>query len=242
VNRLLEQTIEKKVSSMMIKRGLAAGFPLVLSYVPVAIAFGVVAKQSGMTIFEISMMSVLIYAGAAQFMGVNMLNVGSGFLEIVIATFVLNFRHFIMSFSFMNRLRHIKLAEKAPLTLLLTDETFAVSAIHKEEAEKEKGILFYTALILSAYGAWIAGTIAGALLGDVIPEKLSESMGIALYAMFIGLLVPPVKKEIRIGLIALFAMVLNSIFSQIVSSGWAIVLGTVIGGASGIFLFKEEDA
>lgn len=237
-----EHAIEKKTSSMMIKRGLTAGFPLVLSYIPVAIAFGVVAKQSGMSIFDITMMSVLIYAGAAQFMGVNMLNVGAGFLEIVIATFILNFRHFIMSFSFMNRLRHIKIRRKAPLTLLLTDETFAVSAIHKEEADQEKGILFYTALILSAYIAWIIGTIVGALLGDVIPEKLSESMGIALYAMFIGLLIPPVKKEIRIGLIAVFAMLLNGLFSQVVSSGWAIVLGTVIGGASGIFLIKEEEA
>ena len=229
-------------ASLMAKKGLAAGFPLVLSYVPVAIAFGVVARQSGMSVFDITMMSVLIYAGAAQFMGVNMMNVGAGFFEIIIATFVLNFRHFVMSFSFMNRLRHIKLRKKAPLTLLLTDETFAVSAIHKEEAEKENGIIFYTVLILSAYLSWIIGTIAGALLGDIIPPRLSESMGIALYAMFIGLLVPPVKKEIRLGIIAVIAMVLNAFFSQFMSSGWSIVLGTVIGGASGIFLIKEAKA
>lgn len=229
-------------SSLMLKRGLAAGFPLVLSYVPVAIAFGVVARQSGMNVFDIVMMSILVYAGAAQFMGVNMINVGAGFLEITIATFVLNFRHFVMSFSFMNRLRHIEFGKKAPLTLLLTDETFAVSSIHKEEAEKEKGIIFYTALILSAYISWIAGTLTGALLGDIIPPKLSESMGIALYAMFIGLLVPPVRKEVRLGFIAVIAMVLNALFSQVVSSGWAIVLGTVIGGASGIFLIKEAEA
>jgi len=229
-------------SRTMIKRGLAAGFPLVLSYTPVAIAFGVVARQSGMSLLDTMLMSLLIYAGAAQFMGVNMLHVGSGFLEIVIATFVLNFRHFIMSLSFMNWLRHIPLKEKMPIALGLTDETFAVSAIHKQEAEKDKGILFYTALILSAYLSWIAGTLIGGLLGDIIPEKLSQSMGIALYALFIGLLVPPVKKEIRIGIIAVIAMLLNAFFSQFFSSGWSIVLGTVLGGASGIFLIKEEQA
>ncbi|WLV25493.1 AzlC family ABC transporter permease [Aciduricibacillus chroicocephali] len=236
-----EKAIAGKASHMA-KKGLAAGFPLVLSYVPVAIAFGVVARQSGMNVFDIVMMSVLVYAGAAQFMSVNMMNVGAGALEIVIATFVLNFRHFIMSFSFMNRLRHIEFSKKAPLTLLLTDETFAVSSIHKEEAKKEKGIIFYTVLILSAYISWIFGTIVGALLGDIIPPKLSESMGIALYAMFIGLLVPPVKKEIRLGIIAVIAMILNAFFSQFMASGWSIVLGTIIGGASGIFLIKEAKA
>jgi len=223
-------------------RGLAACLPLMLSYTPVAIAFGVVAKQSGMHLFDIMMLSILVYAGAAQFMGVNMLSVGAGFLEIVIATFVLNFRHFVMSFSFMNGLRQIPLKQKGPLALGLTDETFAVSAIHKEEADEPEGILFYAALILSAYLSWIIGTAIGGLLGDVIPEKISQSMGIALYAMFIGLLVPSVKKEWRVGLIAVFAMALNFLFSQFLSGGWAIVCGTIIGGAGGILILKEREA
>src|SRR5690606_14524759 len=121
------------------------------------------------------------------------------------------------------------------------DETFAVSALHTKEAKMEKGPLFYTSLFLTAYISWVLGSLLGGVLGDVIPEHLSQSMGIALYAMFIGLLVPSVKKELRVGLIALIAMLVNVICVQFMSTGWAIVIGTVVGGFSGIFLLKGEE-
>ncbi|MFD2042805.1 AzlC family ABC transporter permease [Ornithinibacillus salinisoli] len=228
-------------SMLMIKRGFTVGFPIMLGYLPIAVTYGVLAKQAGMTLTELTLMSVMVFAGASQFMGANMIAVGAGALEIIIATFVLNFRHFVMSLSFMNRLRGIGLNWKAPLSLGLTDETFAVSSLHTKEAKMDKGPLFYTALILTAYASWVVGSFLGGVLGDVIPETLSQSMGIALYAMFIGLLIPSVKKELRVGLIALIAMLINFICVQFMSAGWAIVIGTVVGGFSGIFLLKEED-
>ncbi|WP_058951328.1 AzlC family ABC transporter permease [Oceanobacillus picturae] len=226
----------------MIHKGIAAGFPIMLGYLPIAITYGVLAKQAGMSLTELTLMSVMVFAGASQFMGVNMIAVGAGALEIMIATFVLNFRHFVMSLSFMNRMRGIGLRWKLPLSLGLTDETFAVSALHPDEAKEEKGPWFYLALILTAYFSWIAGSFLGGVLGEVIPEQLSQSMGIALYAMFIGLLVPSVKKEWKVAIIAILAMLINGLCVELgMSSGWAIVLGTIIGGMSGIFLMKEEE-
>ncbi|RIU90722.1 AzlC family ABC transporter permease [Oceanobacillus picturae] len=226
----------------MIHKGIAAGIPIMLGYLPIAITYGVLAKQAGMSLTELTLMSVMVFAGASQFMGVNMIAVGAGALEIMIATFVLNFRHFVMSLSFMNRMRGIGLRWKLPLSLGLTDETFAVSALHPDEAKEEKGPWFYLALILTAYFSWIAGSFLGGVLGEVIPEQLSQSMGIALYAMFIGLLVPSVKKEWKLGFIAIIAMLINGFCVELgMSSGWAIVLGTIIGGMSGIFLIKEEE-
>ncbi|GAA0595924.1 AzlC family ABC transporter permease [Virgibacillus siamensis] len=235
---------EKNISPSihMIRKGIAVGFPIMLGYLPIAITYGVLAKQAGMSLTELTLMSVLVFAGASQFMGANMIAVGAGAVEIIVATFVLNFRHFVMSLSFMNRLRDIGLKWKLPLSLGLTDETFAVSSLHPKEARMEKGPLFYTALILTAYFSWIFGSFLGGVLGEVIPRQLSQSMGIALYAMFIGLLVPSVKKELRIGLIAVIAMLINAICSQFMSSGWAIVFGTVLGGFSGVFLLKEEQS
>ncbi|WP_163971363.1 AzlC family ABC transporter permease [Oceanobacillus halotolerans] len=227
-------------SMQMVQRGMAVGFPIMLGYLPIALTYGVLAKQAGLTLTELTLMSVMVFAGASQFMGANMIAVGAGAFEIIVATFVLNFRHFVMSLSFMNHLRDIGRNWKVPLSLGLTDETFAVSALHTKEAKEEKGILFYTALILTAYIAWVLGSLLGGLLGEVIPEQLSQSMGIALYAMFIGLLVPSVKKELRVGLIAIIAMLINVICSQFMSEGWAIVLGTVLGGLSGVFLLKGE--
>nr|WP_042224901.1 AzlC family ABC transporter permease [Oceanobacillus manasiensis] len=227
----------------MIHKGIAAGFPIMLGYLPIALTYGVLAKQAGMSLIDLTLMSVMVFAGASQFMGVNMIAVGAGALEIIIATFVLNFRHFVMSLSFMNRLRGVKLRWKFPLSLGLTDETFAVSALHSEEAKQERGPLFYLALILTAYFSWIAGSFLGGVLGEVIPAQLSQSMGIALYAMFIGLLIPSVKKEWKLAIIAVIAMLINALCTEWgMSSGWAIVLGTIIGGMSGIFLMREEEA
>src|SRR5699024_1885352 len=174
----------------MIQRGLITGFPIILGYLPVAVTFGVLAKQSGLTMTELTFMSLFVYAGASQFMGANMIAVGVGTIEIIIATFVLNFRHFVMSLSFMNKLRGIGLKFRIPLSLLLTDETCVMSSIHTEETKEDKGHLFYLTILFTDYLSWIIGTVLGEFLGEIIPEKLSQSMGIALYAMFIGLLVP----------------------------------------------------
>lgn len=228
-------------STSLLKRGFAVGFPIMLGYIPIAITYGVLAKQSGLTITELTLMSVLVFAGASQFMGANMIALGAGTVEIIIATFVLNFRHFVMSLSFMNRMRPVPLRWKLPLSMGLTDETFAVSSLHTEVANEKKGYLFYGTLTLVAYISWVVGSFLGGVLGEVIPETLSQSMGIALYAMFIGLLVPSVKKELRVGLIAIIAMLINVICLQFMSSGWAIVAGTVLGGLSGIFFLKGEN-
>ncbi|WP_010529840.1 AzlC family ABC transporter permease [Lentibacillus jeotgali] len=235
--------LEKQKSSprlYMIRKGMTVGFPIMLGYLPIAITYGVLAKQAGMTLTELTLMSVMVFAGASQFMGANMIAVGASAVEIIVATFVLNFRHFVMSLSFMNRLRNLNLKWKVPLSLGLTDETFAVSSLHTKEAKMEKGAYFYAALILTAYFSWIMGSFLGGVLGEIIPEQLSQSMGIALYAMFIGLLIPPVKKEWRVGLVAVIAMLINVICSQFMSEGWAIVFGTVFGGLSGVFLLKED--
>lgn len=227
----------------MIQRGVIAGLPIMLGYLPIALTYGVLASQTGMTNIELTLMSVLVFAGAAQFLAVGMVAAGTGIIEIIIATFILNLRHFVMSLSFVNRLRNIALKAKIPLTLGLTDETFTVSALYKREAKESHGAWFYASLILSAYISWVGGSFLGGMLGDVMPARISESMGIALYAMFIGLLIPSVKGNARVAGVALLAMFINFLCQSLgMNQGWAIVLGTILGGAGGIgLLAKEED-
>lgn len=243
MNEQIEHQEVKNQSAYMIKRGFIVGLPIMLGYLPVAITYGVLAKQSGLSLMELTMMSVLVFAGASQFMAANMFAVGAGAIEIIIATFVLNFRHFVMGLSFVNRLRSLSFSSKFLLSLGITDESFAVSSINTKESKEEKGVLFYISLFLTAYLSWVFGSFLGGLLGEVVPEKLSQSMGIALYAMFIGLLVPSVKKELKIGLIAIIAMLVHLLCSSVLnmSSGWAIIAGTIIGGFSGIYLLDEEE-
>lgn len=93
---------------------------------------------------------------------------------------------------------------------------------------------------MSAYLSWVGGSLLGGVLGEIIPDTLGQSMGIALYAMFIGLLVPSVKKEIKVALIAIIAMLINVGSSQFVSDGWGIVFGTILGSLTGVYFLKEE--
>ncbi|MGR9050956.1 AzlC family ABC transporter permease [Halobacillus faecis] len=226
----------------MIKKGMIAGFPIMLGYLPIALTYGVLASRTGMTNLELTLMSVLVFAGAAQFLAVGMVAAGTGMIEIIIATFVLNFRHFVMSLSFVNRLKGMALKAKLPLSLGLTDETFTMSALYKDEAKEKYGGLFYASLMLTAYVSWVGGSYLGGVLGDVMPAKLSYSMGVALYAMFIGLLIPSVKKNFKIVVIAVLAMLINFICQTWgMSQGWAIVIGTVLAAFSGIWILEDEE-
>ncbi|WP_082234746.1 AzlC family ABC transporter permease [Halobacillus massiliensis] len=226
----------------MVRKGAAAGFPIMIGYIPVALTYGVLASQSGLTLVELTLMSVLVFAGAAQFLAVSMVAVGTGAIEIIIATFVLNFRHFVMSLSFMNRLRQIAIRARIPLSFGLTDETFTMSSLHNSEAKQKFGAYFYASLMLTAYISWVGGSFIGGFLGDIIPPRLSESMGIALYAMFIGLLVPSIRKYNRIIWIALTAMMINYLCQLIgMSQGWSIVAGTLLGGLCGIWIIEDEE-
>lgn len=225
----------------MIKQGIEASIPIALGYIPVALTFGILAKQAGMSILELTMMSAFVYAGASQFMGANMIISSASAIEIIVATFVLNFRHFIMSLSFMNNIQaNINRKGRISLALGLTDESFAVNSLNIEKTDHKKGYVFFITVMLTAYITWVISSFVGGVLGDIIPEQLSQSMGIALYALFIGLLVPSIKKNIRVIFVVIVAMLVNYLFSQVVSEGWAIVLGTLIGGLSGVLLLKED--
>lgn len=138
-----------------IKQGFAEGVlksvPIVIGYLPVAVAFGLISTQSGLSLYHTVLMSVMVYAGASQFMAVSMLAGGVGAMEIILATFILNFRHFIMSLSLMNGIKSVPNQWKWVLSSWITDETFSVASFHKEKA----GPGFLAGLMLTAYGSWI---------------------------------------------------------------------------------------
>ncbi|GGK16706.1 autotransporter [Caldalkalibacillus thermarum] len=235
------EQIEKQVNRQMDKgalaQGVSAGIPIMIGYLPIGVAFGVISRETGVPLLDTVLMSSLVFAGASQFMAINMIAMGASFAEIVLATFVLNFRHFVMSMSLMNRVREVPRSWKAALSLGITDETFAVASLQKEKPHQ----LFLGGLMLAAYVSWVFATLLGALLSNVIPPEIGASMSIALYAMFIGLLVPAIRQYWKVGLIAALSAGLCTLFSSILSGGWAIVLATLLGGLAGILVIDVED-
>lgn len=281
-----EGVINKQNRKQELIRGVKAAIPIVVGYIPIAISFGVIALQSGIPLLHTIAMSVFIFAGASQFMAVTMIStMGAGAFELIMATFVLNFRHFVMSLSLMNVMRHIPTSWKGFLSFGITDETFTVSSLTAEEAAERRRLkethvkqataddqsetavsvrtngsntptsdaeqshtnngistFFILGLFATSYLAWVSGTVVGGLLSMVIPPAIGASMSIALYAMFIGLLVPAIRKAWKVGLIAIASAALCAFFDLFLNSGWPIVLATVIGSALGIPLFSKEAA
>lgn len=233
-----------KSNTQKFLNGVKAGMPVAIGYIPIAIAFGLLAKSFAVPNYISALMSLIIYAGASQFIGINLMMAGASFGEIVIATFLLNLRHFLMTGTLSQRLEeNVSRPWRALLAFGVTDETFSVSALNKEETLSKH---FIFGLNTIAFASWNAGTWIGLFVATGLPEVVKASMGIALYAMFIGLLIPHVKKSRPALVVALLAVIINSIsyyLSTLIgfSSGWGIITATVASAAVGAHIYAKGD-
>ncbi len=222
--------------------GLKAGIPIAAGYIPIAIAFGVLAKSAGIPNHVTVIMSLAVFAGASQFAGVTLISSGAAAWEIIFTTFIINLRHLLMSASLSRRIERGRLRRWIPLLAFgITDETFSVASFRKEPLISPEFVL---ALNFLAFAAWNAGTWAGIFLAKGLPEIISDSMGIALYAMFIGLLVPSARKSKPVLLVSLAAVIIHSFIHWFplftgLSSGWGIIISTLAAAAAGAVIYPR---
>lgn len=223
--------------------GVKLGIPIAIGYIPIGIAFGVLTTSTGISMRIGIALSSILYAGASQFVGVGMMAAGASVVEIVMTTLILNFRHFIMSSSLSQRMPDaISARFLALLAYGITDETFSVASIQPERILDPFIVL---GLNLIAYLAWNFGTILGLVLGDAIPDAIAVSMGIALYAMFVGLLIPGLKNSRPMTRVVIISVVISTIFYYIppfssLSSGWRILIATIVASFAGAILLTGE--
>ncbi|MBY6037917.1 AzlC family ABC transporter permease [Fictibacillus nanhaiensis] len=222
------------------KKGLKAGLPIAIGYMPIAFTFGLLAKAAGLSLFETVGMSVIVFAGASQYIALSMIAAASGAAELILTTFIMNIRHLLMSASLNERAEDDPKWLKALYAFFITDETFSVAAT---SLEKKITGSYLLGLGLVAYSCWVVFSGVGYIMGSGLPPSLQASMGIALYAMFIALLVPAAKKSRKVVALAGSAAVLNSLFSFIplLNGGWGIILSTLIAAVSIEFVMKGEE-
>lgn len=221
------------------QRGATDAVPVMIGYFPIAIGYGVLAVQNQLTALDAVLMSLLVFAGAAQFVAVGLIAAGVDTLQIVIGVFFLNLRHLIMVLSLRNRFglkpdRLLKLS-----ALLVTDETFSLAATRQQIAVPAAYLL---GVGLGAYSAWVAGSAVGAWFAAGIPASLASLFGIGLYAMFIALLVPQVRRSLPAAIAAATAMLVSSLTQPLLGTGWGIVLATLAGAVAGGLLAREDPA
>jgi 4-azaleucine resistance transporter AzlC len=220
--------------------GCKHGWPIAFGYFSISVTFGVLASQGGLTTYEATTMSIWVFAGASQFIALSLLAASAGWVEIVLATFVLNLRHLLMSTTLARRITTTK-SKAAILSFGITDEIFVVATV----GEQSKAIQgsYFAGVALIAYSSWITGTLVGSLFGEFIPTSLTNSMGIALYAMFIALLTPAIKqswqKAVVAGAGAVLCTFLYYSFPSL-SYGWAVVISTILSSTIGLLLSNKE--
>lgn len=217
-----------------LKDGIISSLPIAIGYIPISITFGVIAQAAGLTLFQALSMSLLVFAGSSQFVGVNLLAMGVPFAEIVLTTFILNFRHFLMSSSLITKFAPMRKGLLAIIGFGITDESFSLASLQPGQLSAP----FLLGLNFTAYIAWATGTCLGIVLASGMPPVLQSSMGIALYAMFLGLLVPSMKKSLKIASVAIIAGLTNLILYNYLSVGWSIIFATITGSILGTFFFK----
>lgn len=236
------QHAERLSNKVAFRSGIRAGIPVAVGYIPIAIAFGLLAKSFDMPNVITLAMSLLIFAGASQFIGIQLIMAGAMYWEIVLTTFILNLRHFLMSASLSQRLEKTSNRFLAAVAFGVTDETFSVASV-RDEATRGHFVLGLNSI---AFLAWNVGTWIGVFLAFGLPMELQASMGIALYAMFIGLLVPSLTRKpvlVVVGVAVAAQSVLHWGVSPFIplSSGLSIILSTFIAAGTGAFLYREED-
>lgn len=217
--------------------GMKAAVPVILGFVPVGIAYAIMARQAGFSVLQTCVMSLTVFAGASQMMAVGMYVQGASIIAMVVATFILNLRHLIMSVCVVNRMRKDSVRMKLLAVFGVTDESFAIFTTEKEE---KCSATFFLGLITVTYTSWNVGTLIGAVASDFLPVIVTASLGIALYAMFIGILVPNLTGNWRLGLLVILTAVCNSILTQFIESSWALIASTLLCALIGVFFVDLE--
>ncbi len=220
--------------------GVRAGLPVVLGYLGIGLAAGVVERAAGLSYVEILLLSMVLYAGSAQFVVTSMVALSSPLSAVVLTVFFVNLRHLLLSAALAPYFRALPAWKNFLLGLQLTDETFVVAAA-RFAGQPPTGAGWMAGLNLSAYSTWAAANFTGALFsaqfaGSALATKV---LGFALPCMFAGLLVLQLAVRPRLGVglcVAGFTAALGVVAQSTRPGPWAVIVATLLGATLGVFL------
>lgn len=226
-------------------QGIEDGIPICLGYISVAFAFGIFARGNGLGLLETLMISMTNVTSAGQLAAVPIIVSGGTLIELLVSQFVINLRYALMSVSLSQKLgKSVSMFDRFIISFVNTDEVFAVAS--GKDGNCERNYLY--GLILTPYLGWSAGTLVGAAAGNILPGAVISALGIAIYGMFVAIVVPPAKENKSTLLCVLLAIVLSCIFRYVpvlsqIPAGFTIIICAVT--ASAVFAFiapvRQED-
>lgn len=217
--------------------GLKRTFPLFIGVIPFGLAYGISAKTAGLDLFHTVFMSLSVFAGASQFIAVELMRQKAWVAAILITTLVVNLRHILMSLSLKPYLNRYGLSQRLAAAFGLVDETYAVSSIYFTE-KKEGFVSFMFASAVLMYVGWAGSSFAGYMLGEQIRDPLKWGLDFAMPATFIGILIPQLKSRTIICSVIASAVCAVA-FKVWLDSPMFILVGGVAGAFAGYTLEKK---
>lgn len=226
-------------------KGLIDGIPIGLGYLSVSFAFGIYAVSSGLWAAEAILISMSCITSAGQMAAVPIIVGGGSLVELAVSQVFINLRYALMSITLSQKLDDdVKLRDRLLIAFVNTDEVFAVAA--GQFGRLSKWYMF--GLILMPWAGWAGGTVLGALAGNVLPEVVTTSLGVAIYGMFIAIVVPPAKREAPVLKCVVIAVALSCGFEclpmlALIPDGFAVIICAVAASAVMAWLapVREED-
>ena len=222
------------------KQGVTDCIPTLLGYLSIGFAAGVVERTSGMSILEIILMGIILYAGSAQFTAAAMIMSKASISSTIFTIFLVNLRHLLLSASITPYFKGLSKLKSFIIGFELTDETFVVAA-NKGSKNKKISFNWMLGLNTTAHLNWVIANILGGIFGEFIEDPTSLGLDFALPAMFIGLLIIQIcqeskyKKNIIIVVITTISML---ICSKLFSGNISVIIATVIGATIGVVIDK----
>ena len=227
-----------------LSEGIKDGIPIALGYFAVSIAFGVSAVSGNVPWWGATLISLTNLTSAGQKAGVDIMTAVGPILLIVLTTLIINMRYFLMGVSMSQKVEDkMPIWKRLLVAFGITDEIYAVSMNRKTLLTGS----YMAGLIIPPIFGWTGGTLVGAVATNFLPQSLTGALGIALYGMFIAVIVPPLKKHKSVLFTVCLAILLSVLFTNVeflsLFSDWAIVIITVVVSAIAATLFpvKEED-
>lgn len=223
-------------------RGVRCGLPIGLGYFAVSFAFGITALGLGLSVWQATLISAATVTSAGQFAGVKIMPYPGQEISLLVSQLTINVRYSFMSLSLSQKTdKGFRGIYRWIYGFFMTDEIFAVAS-----AEEEVSRSFFGGLCVLPHLGWTLGTLLGALLGSILPKVIMDALGLALYGMFVAIVVPVAKKEMPVLLIALIAMGLSCLFFYVpglsqIPFGLSVSLCAILAAVLGAILFPRKE-
>ena len=225
------------------RTGLGRGLPVGMGYLSVSFGFGAMAVSQGLKVFDATLISLTNVTSAGQFAGLTVIVAAATLWELILTQLIINSRYALMSLALSQRMgQKIGFLPRLAIAFINTDEIFALAMAKPDPLT----VPYMLGLGVLPLVGWTGGTLFGALAGSILPDSITTALGVALYGMFVAIVVPQAKKSRPLLVAAAVAMGLSCLFRWVpvlreISSGLAIVICTVLAAALCAVLFPLPD-